>query len=59
MGSIQNVSDGGVKGIGAFYQYRTGKAALNMVMSILAQELAPKGFGAVLLCPGWVKTDMV
>lgn len=58
MGSIESVSNGAVKESGAFYQYRTSKAALNMAMSILAQELAPKGFSVVLFCPGWVKTDM-
>ncbi|GAC1622071.1 MAG: SDR family oxidoreductase [Candidatus Acidiferrum sp.] len=58
MGSIRGVSGGSVAQSGASYQYRTSKSALNMAMSILAQELAPQGFSVTLLCPGWVKTDM-
>lgn len=58
MASLRGVAGGSVKEIGASYQYRTSKTALNMAISILAQELAPKGFSVVLLCPGWVKTDM-
>jgi len=58
MGSIGATSAESIQRSGAAYQYRTSKAALNMAMAILAQELAPRGFSVVLLCPGWVKTDM-
>jgi NAD(P)-dependent dehydrogenase (short-subunit alcohol dehydrogenase family) len=58
LGSIGGISGGSVSQSGASYQYRTSKSALNMAMAILAQELAPQGFSVVLLCPGWVKTDM-
>ena len=57
MGSIKNVFKE-VNGSGAYYQYRTSKAALNMAMAVLAQQLRPKGFSVVVLCPGWVQTDM-
>jgi NAD(P)-dependent dehydrogenase (short-subunit alcohol dehydrogenase family) len=58
MGSISATSHESIQGSGAAYQYRTSKAALNMAMAVLAQELAPRGFSVVILCPGWVKTDM-
>ncbi|KAI9199309.1 short-chain dehydrogenase/reductase superfamily [Polychytrium aggregatum] len=38
--------------------YRSSKAALNSVVSILAQELGPQGATLVLFHPGWVQTDM-
>ncbi len=38
--------------------YRTSKAAVNMAMRVLAQELAPEGFVVVVVHPGWVRTDM-
>jgi len=43
---------------GAYYIYRTSKAALNMAMQGLAVDLAPRGFVCVALHPGWVRTDM-
>ena len=43
---------------GAYYPYRTTKAALNMVMRTMAAELAPRGIMTVSLCPGWVRTRM-
>ena len=45
------------KGTGQ-YAYRSSKAAVNKVMSILSQELAADGITCILLHPGWVKTDM-
>nr|WP_321462244.1 SDR family oxidoreductase [uncultured Cohaesibacter sp.] len=45
------------KGTGQ-YAYRSSKAAVNKVMSILAQELEADGLVCLLLHPGWVKTDM-
>lgn len=38
--------------------YRTSKAAVNMAMRSIAQELAPEGFVVVVVHPGWVRTDM-
>lgn len=38
--------------------YRTSKAALNMMMTLAANELGPKGATVVLLHPGWVRTAM-
>jgi len=43
---------------GGWYGYRAAKAALNMFVRTLAQELRREGFICVLLDPGWVKTDM-
>ena len=45
------------KGTGQ-YAYRSSKAAVNKVMSILAQEVAEDGLTCILLHPGWVQTDM-
>jgi NAD(P)-dependent dehydrogenase (short-subunit alcohol dehydrogenase family) len=58
MGSLQAVAGGSVETMGAAYQYRTSKAALNMAMLVLSKELAPRGISVVLISPGWVKTDM-
>lgn len=52
MGSIADNRGGG------WYAYRTSKAALNMVCANLALDLRPQGIGAVVLHPGWVRTDM-
>jgi NAD(P)-dependent dehydrogenase (short-subunit alcohol dehydrogenase family) len=41
-----------------FMAYRTSKAALNMMMTLAANELGPKGAIVVLLHPGWVQTAM-
>ncbi|HEU4853680.1 MAG TPA: SDR family NAD(P)-dependent oxidoreductase, partial [Nitrosospira sp.] len=40
------------------YMYRSSKAAVNMVVKTLAIDLKPAGIIAVVLHPGWVKTDM-
>ncbi len=45
-------------GSGGSYLYRSSKAALNAVMVSLARDLAPRKIGALVLHPGWVKTDM-
>ena len=58
MASLRGVQGGSVGQAGTSYQYRSTKTALNMTMSILAKELAPRGISVVLFDPGWVKTDM-
>ncbi len=52
MGSIED------NGSGGNYQYRSTKAAANMVVKSLAFDLKRSGITAVVLHPGWVKTDM-
>ncbi|HQT25935.1 MAG TPA: SDR family oxidoreductase [Burkholderiales bacterium] len=52
MGSISENSGG------SDYLYRSSKAAVNMVAKSLSIDLKPAGITAVLLHPGWVKTDM-
>jgi NAD(P)-dependent dehydrogenase (short-subunit alcohol dehydrogenase family) len=42
MGSLEAL--GSTIGFGSAYQYRTSKAALNMTMSILANEVEPRGY---------------
>ena len=58
MASLRAVQSGSVAQAGTSYQYRSTKTALNMAMSILAKELAPRGISVVMFDPGWVKTDM-
>ena len=58
MASLRAVQGGSVSQAGTAYQYRSSKTALNMAMSILAKELAPRGISVVMFDPGWVKTDM-
>jgi NAD(P)-dependent dehydrogenase (short-subunit alcohol dehydrogenase family) len=43
---------------GEAYAYRMSKAALNMAGRNVAHELRPAGVTAVLVHPGWVRTDM-
>ncbi len=38
--------------------YRSSKAALNMVVATLAQDLKPQNIRTVAISPGWVRTDM-
>ncbi|MEO5574094.1 MAG: SDR family oxidoreductase [Gammaproteobacteria bacterium] len=52
MGSIEDNTSGGS------YLYRSSKTALNSVMKSLSVDLKPRGIGALVLHPGWVKTDM-
>ncbi|KAK9914895.1 hypothetical protein WJX75_002004 [Coccomyxa subellipsoidea] len=52
MGSMSDNTSGGT------YAYRASKAALNAVTKSLSIDLDDKGITAVLLHPGWVKTDM-
>jgi len=52
MGSVGDNTSGG------HYIYRSSKAALNIVTSSLAVDLAGRGVTAIVLHPGWVRTDM-
>lgn len=52
MGSMADNTSGG------HYLYRSSKAALNMVIKSLALDLTDSGIKAVVLHPGWVRTDM-
>ena len=52
MGSIADNRGGGS------YIYRASKAAVNIVMKSLSIDLDAQQINAVLLHPGWVKTDM-
>ena len=52
MGSVTDNTEGGA------YAYRMSKAALNMGVRTLANDLRAEGFTTVLLHPGWVQTDM-
>ena len=58
MASLRAVQGGSVAEAGTSYQYRSTKTALNMAMSILAKEVAPRGVSVMMFDPGWVKTDM-
>ncbi len=51
MGSVELAEEG-------FYAYRSSKAAVNMVMAILARELAPDRIIVGVFSPGWVRTRM-
>ncbi len=52
LGSVSGNTDGG------WYAYRASKAALNQLTRTMAAELASEGFTCVVICPGWVRTDM-
>jgi len=52
MGSIGDNTSGGA------YGYRMSKAALNMACRSMAIDLRRHGISAVVVNPGWVKTDM-
>jgi NAD(P)-dependent dehydrogenase (short-subunit alcohol dehydrogenase family) len=52
MGSISDNTSGGA------YAYRMAKAALNMANKSMSVDLAGRGFVCVVMCPGWVRTDM-
>jgi NAD(P)-dependent dehydrogenase (short-subunit alcohol dehydrogenase family) len=52
MGSIADNSSGGT------YAYRSSKAAVNMVVRSLAEDLRAKGMIALAVHPGWVRTRM-
>jgi NAD(P)-dependent dehydrogenase (short-subunit alcohol dehydrogenase family) len=52
MGSISGGANGGS------YAYRSSKAALNMVIKNLGNDLSAKGISTAAISPGWVKTDM-
>ena len=52
---LGSISDVGSEGL---FAYRTSKAAVNMAMATLAQQLSPQGIIVALFCPGWCRTDM-
>ena len=52
MGSVTDNRGGGS------YIYRSSKAGVNIVMKSLSIDLSPQKIIAVVLHPGWVKTDM-
>ena len=52
LGSMATNTEGGA------YAYRMSKAALNMAGCNLAHDFRPSGVAAVLVHPGWVRTDM-
>ena len=61
-GTVANISSE-IGSIGLRQEFRTpsyaiGKAAQNMVTSLLAPALAVRGIKIVALHPGWVRTDM-
>ncbi|MBZ0273843.1 SDR family oxidoreductase [bacterium] len=43
---------------GSHYPYKTSKAALNMAMRTYAMDVKDAGIIAIVICPGWVQTDM-
>ena len=51
MGSIDDSSSGELA-------YRASKAALNMIMHVVAHDWARDGIAVAILHPGWVRTDM-
>ena len=51
MGSIGDSSGGDLA-------YRASKAALNMIMHVVAHDWARDGIAIAILHPGWVQTDM-
>lgn len=51
IGSISDTETG-------LYSYRTSKAAVNMAMATLANDLRPRGIAVGVFCPGWVRTEM-
>ena len=52
------MSVAGQNNSGAYYMYRSSKAALNVIVKNLFIELAPRGVTCIALHPGWVRTDM-
>lgn len=43
---------------GQQYDYRSSKAALNMISKGLAVDLAERGIASIVVSPGWARTDM-
>lgn len=43
---------------GGWYAYRSSKTALNQINKILSVELGKEGITAVVLHPGWVRTEL-
>ena len=51
MGSIHEAG-------GGLYAYRSSKSALNNVAANLARDLAERSIRVLVVCPGWVRTEM-
>jgi NAD(P)-dependent dehydrogenase (short-subunit alcohol dehydrogenase family) len=52
-------TEGSIAGAGGgIYAYKSSKAALNMIMSNAARDLADRGISTMAICPGWVRTRM-
>lgn len=54
---LGSISEAGTSDGGSF-AYRSSKAAVNMVMKVLAEDVRARNVAVVLLSPGWVQTDM-
>jgi NAD(P)-dependent dehydrogenase (short-subunit alcohol dehydrogenase family) len=52
MGSVADNSSGG------YYGYRASKSALNMLHTSLSIDVKQHGIAAILVHPGYIKTDM-
>lgn len=52
LGSISGNEEGG------WYAYRASKAALNQLTRTMAAELRRERFICIVICPGWVRTEM-
>ena len=52
---LGSIGDTGSDGL---FAYRTSKAAVNMAMVSLSNQLSPQGIIVAVFCPGWCRTDM-
>lgn len=58
LGSIHDVIQFlNIPGLNVF-SYSVSKAALNMSMRVIAENVKKHGILVIMMCPGWVKTDM-
>jgi len=58
LGSVTDNTDGKRLKPGGLYLYRTSKAAMNITTRNLAIDLKLKGIAAMVISPGYVRTDM-
>ena len=52
---LGSIGDTGSDGL---FAYRTSKAAVNMAMVALSNQLSPQSIIVAMFCPGWCRTDM-